>query len=235
MRDHLRSVARPPLDVIFCHGGRSYFNDIAAEEGWLIGARSDTPLYGPCAHHRATMIDWNFTRPDWPRHIDYIREQRPRYATAPDIFDAADLAQTEDQVAAIAEYAQHVIVVPKSSGIIDRIMTWPRAILGYSVPTVYGGTEVPLWEFADHPVHLLGGSPAQQVKLSQYLRVISVDCKMHLRAANYGKYYNDQLLNTLISEDEKQDETGLRACFRISSRNIIQNWRRTYVVNNPRD
>ena len=35
--------------------------------------------------------------------------------------------------------------------------------LGYSVPTKFGGTEVPLWEFGQRPVHLLGGGCVSEI------------------------------------------------------------------------
>ena len=74
-----------------------------------------------------------------------------------------------------------MIIIPKVVGGIAKL---PRTIggaairLGYSVPTAHGGTEVPAWEFGDWPVHLLGGSPQQQMKLACYLNVTSVDGNM---------------------------------------------------------
>jgi GNAT superfamily N-acetyltransferase len=47
--------------------------------------------------------------------------------------------------------------------------------LGYSVPTSFAGTEVPVWEFSRWPIHLLGGSPSNQLKLARYLDVRSAD------------------------------------------------------------
>lgn len=72
----------------------------------------------------------------------------------------------------------------------------PRSIggkpirLGYSVPTKFSGTPVPLWEFKGWPVHLLGGSPKTQFRLAYYLDVVSVDGNMHsLMATKYCAYF----------------------------------------------
>jgi hypothetical protein len=93
--------------------------------------------------------------------------------------------ETDDQFNEVMEWAEEaiehierVVIIPKVIGIIPRI---PRriggadVILGYSVPTRYAGTPVPLWEFGRRPVHLLGGSPKKQMYLCHYLNVVSVD------------------------------------------------------------
>ena len=67
-----------------------------------------------------------------------------------------------------AQYAESVVIIPKVSGVIDRLprrIGKARIVLGYSVPTRYGGTNVPLWEFNGWPIHLLGGSPEMQFAL----------------------------------------------------------------------
>jgi hypothetical protein len=67
-------------------------------------------------------------------------------------------------------------------------------VLGYSVPTRYGGTPLPLWTFAGWPVHLLGGSPHRQMEYWRYLtpiaEVVSVDGNMaNLMATRYCQYW----------------------------------------------
>lgn len=208
---------------------------IAADEGWLLGARSDNTLRGKNKHYIPVMIDWNFTEPNWGRHMTYIKRHRPKYATAPDVYTQADLARTKDHVAEIAEYAENVIVVPKVTGIIDEVMTWPKAMLGYSVPTKYGATDVPIWEFERHPVHLLGGGPKAQLDLARMMNVVSMDCKAHFRAAAFGRYYDDRMRSILVTDDHKKEDTGMRIAFRLSCRYIIEAWRAEYLVNPSRN
>lgn len=52
----------------------------------------------------------------------------------------------------------------------------------YLVPTKYGGSSVPLWEFAGWPVHLLGGSPQRQMHVWRHLA-----CVAHIVSAD-GNY-----------------------------------------------
>lgn len=78
----------------------------------------------------------------------------------------------------IAPFVSVIVIIPKVPGEVHRL---PRDVggkqvrLGYSVPTTYGGTEVPLYEFAGWPVHLLGGDPARQMALARVLDVRSAD------------------------------------------------------------
>jgi GNAT superfamily N-acetyltransferase len=88
---------------------------------------------------------------------------------------------------AAAEYvAETIILIPKVMGGIDRL---PRQIggrevrLGYSVPTKFGATGIPAWEFAGWPVHLLGGSPHRQHDLTRYMDVRSVDGNYAMKLA----------------------------------------------------
>jgi len=43
------------------------------------------------------------------------------------------------------------------------------------VPTAHGSTDVPVSEFDGWPVHLLGGSPHAQHRLTHYLHAVSAD------------------------------------------------------------
>ena len=62
--------------------------------------------------------------------------------------------------------------------------------LGYSVPTAYGGTDVPLSEFGRRPVHLLGGSPEKQLELARMMNVRSADQNYCARlAVDFCKYW----------------------------------------------
>jgi len=81
---------------------------------------------------------------------------------------------------------QRLVLIPKVPGLVrvipERIGS-TEILLGYSVPTRYGGSPIGLWELGRRPVHLLGGSPQRQLELSQYLNVVSVDGNMaHLQA-----------------------------------------------------
>jgi hypothetical protein len=116
-----------------------------------------------------------------------LAAHKPRLAT---VLDLERPDQLEEVLSWAEEATQHVseavIVIPKYSGAIAEL---PRAIrgtpvrLGYSVPTKFAGTAVPIWEFQGWPVHLLGGAPHTQHALWLYMDVVSVDCNYHLKMA----------------------------------------------------
>ncbi len=164
--------------LIWCQGGNPASARIAVAAGFWYGFRSDSNHYadelGPVA-----LLDshWEEGRVDWSRHLDVCARLRPALATAPDTLSLDDLDRTLRQAGEIAAYA-NPLIVPKCEGMIRRL---PREIngrpvtLGYSVPTSYGGSELPLWDYTGWPVHLLGGSPRRQAEVCRYLDVVSAD------------------------------------------------------------
>lgn len=164
--------------MIWCQGGNPASSRIAISAGWWYGFRSDSNHYadefGP-----VSLLDshWEADRVDWPRHLAVAAEVRPWLATVPDTMSLAELGRTLSQAEEIARFAVPLIV-PKCSGLVDLLpdaVGGKPIVLGYSVPTGYGGTEVPCWEFSGRPVHLLGGSARAQAELCGYLDVVSAD------------------------------------------------------------
>lgn len=137
------------------------------------------------------MVDLDWKAPDLERHAAAVREHRPLLAVAPDVLDVSDLPATLRYAERLAQDAAHVIVVPKCGGVIERLPREPWLVLGYSVPTRYGGADgVLVWEFSGWPVHLLGGSPQAQLNLAAYVDVFSADGNAHQRAASHGVYWS---------------------------------------------
>ena len=62
-------------------------------------------------------------------------------------------------------------------------------VLGYSVPSKYGKTEIPPENFGQREVHLLGGRPDVQRELAKKMNVISLDCNRFTLDAGYGDYF----------------------------------------------
>ena len=133
-----------------------------------------------------------------------------------------------------AQFVNVVMIIPKVFGIIPLL---PRRInnaeirLGYSVPTSHGGTEVPVWEFDGWPVHLLGGSPHAQMRLTHYLRVASVDGNMaNKMATNRGHFWCNGNAKAKDRFWPKLSETGWYGqdapyeAFRRSCENIMLAW-----------
>jgi hypothetical protein len=173
---------------------------LAVKSGWQYGIQS-TGNGGVCAAsgvmaaHKLQFLDNEFRHYDHEMHLAAVAKHRPKYATVADIMSRKQCEQAGieyhsfEQIMTWAEelqeHAENVIVIPK----IDCITDIPASyMLGYSVPSSYGGTPIPPDKFKGRRVHLLGGSPNKQIAYWQALRdeVVSLDNNYLLKIANYG-------------------------------------------------
>lgn len=172
-------------DLIYCAEGNKRLAAIALEHGFLYGCRSSkTPEYPPA------FVDLDYRKPDFARHLRVVQTYRPRYAVAGDAETPAQLVTVLEQAAALAPYCAGVIVVPKAAGLVECIP--PEYVVGLSVPTKFGATQAPYWEYLGRAVHLLGGPPHKQLLLWRYLgrHIRSVDGNSHMMAATrWGKFW----------------------------------------------
>jgi hypothetical protein len=178
-------------ELIYCADGNSRFAQIAIDASFTYGAQLPNTVYFP-----VEFADQNWKAPDRARYMAALAEHKPRMAT---VLDLERPEQLSEVLAWAEEAATHVLeavlIVPKYSGAIANL---PRRIggkevrLAYSVPTKFGGTDVPTWEFASWPIHLLGGSPHRQIYLARQamLNVVSVDGNMAtLMATRYCQFW----------------------------------------------
>lgn len=170
------------IDIIYCAAGNRKFAEIALEHGFKYGAQLPGTVYFP-----PYFADQDWKAPDRERYLAALAEHRPHMATVLDLEREEQLDEVLGWAEEAAQFVEVVILIPKVFGIIERL---PRSIggaqvrLGYSVPTRFGGTEVPVWEFAGWPVHLLGGSPQAQFRLLPYLDVRSADGNYMMKMAS---------------------------------------------------
>jgi hypothetical protein len=225
-------MATPTL--IYCAGGNKRFADIAIAAGFRYGAQLPDTIY-----HPLYFADQNWKRPDRARYFASLAQHRPHLATVLDWEHWDQRAEVLHWAEDAAQHVEHVLIIPKVPG---GITTLPRQIggkpirLGYSVPTRYAATHVPIWEFAGWPIHLLGGSPHKQMEIYRYLPddIISVDGNMINKMATQfntvwmpGTAYgtSNRYWPTLAELDRAM--WGHDACyeaFRRSCHNIIQTW-----------
>lgn len=94
-------------------------------------------------------IDWR--RYDFARHLETTRITRPLMTVARDIENHRDLRRTIDQAFRLLEFARYVVVVPKDPLLESRLNEAIPAefLLGFSVPTRYGGTKLSPSAFRD--------------------------------------------------------------------------------------
>lgn len=165
------------VELIYCADGNKKFAEIAIDAGFLYGAR--LPHKG--LHFPIYFADQDWKTPDRSRYMAELRKHQPQVATVLDCESLEQLPEVLEWAEDAATTVRRVIIIPKASGVIGRLphtIAGAEIVLGYSVPTSYGGTEIGLWEFEGWPVHLLGGSPQSQMRLCHYLRVVSADGNM---------------------------------------------------------
>jgi hypothetical protein len=183
-------MAMPTL--IYCAGNNPTFCRIAVDAGYRYGARLPATTYAP-----VYFADQDYKRPDRQQYMTALARHRPCMATVLDWEEEKQYPEVLSWAEEASQYCQRLIVIPKIPGSIARL---PRQIhgrevvLGYAVPTAYGATCVPLWEFRGWPVHLLGGSPQRQMREWRYLSlcsdVVSADGNMANLQAHRGRYWS---------------------------------------------
>lgn len=170
----LKRGERPLL--IYCAGGGRQFNALAGKWGLLLGAQLPSTVYSPIY-----FADQNFKNPNLDKYVAEIEKHKPKMATILDWDSNSTLDTTMEWANAVSAVLPEdgvLIIIPKLSGtipLIPEFVNGRRVVLGYSVPTKYGGTTVPVNEFGDRPVHLLGGSPQKQLDIAHALNAESLD------------------------------------------------------------
>jgi hypothetical protein len=174
--------------LIYCADGNPAFARAAVEAGWLYGARLPSTVY-----ERVYFADQDWRAPDRAAYMRALALHRPEVAT---VLDWEREEQYDEVMCWAEDAARHVrtvVIIPKLPGELGRIperVGGAGVVLGYSVPTSYGGSPVPLWEFGRRPVHLLGGSPQRQMELAGYLNAVSADGNMAHQQAHRCRYWS---------------------------------------------
>lgn len=176
------------IDLIYCAVGAPRMAEIAIAAGFRYGLRLPDTAYYPIY-----FADQNWRKPDREAYMSALAEHRPALATVLDWEHPEQLPEVLEWAEEAARYVETVIIIPKVQGGIKLL---PRSIggkpvrLGYSVPTRFAGTSLPLWEFTGWPVHLLGGSPHKQMEMARYLDVRSADGNyVHKLAVQLNRYW----------------------------------------------
>jgi len=164
---------------------------LAVRRGWLPGARYSN-LRDIRGFETIGLIDVDWKRYSFKQHLAAVKAVRPLLTVARDVTSLRSVDELFTQIELLRGYAETVIVVPKVRSFVKvkRRFLDIGVILGYSVQTGYGGTRLPLRHFVDSPVHLLGGRPLAQFKLSRALTVTSLDCNSITVDAAFGKYFD---------------------------------------------
>jgi hypothetical protein len=220
---------RPSPELIYCAGGNSRFAQIAIEEGYRYGARLPDTVYAPLY-----FADQKWTAPNRAAYMRALQEHQPFMATVLDWEYKGQLCEILEWAEEATQYVQRIVIVPKVVGgisLLPRRINGKQVVLGYSVSSQYGQTPVPQEEFADWPVHLLGGSPQRQLRewsdLCHIADVISVDGNMAQKMAVWRCcFWSEGKFRPLSSEyDGPWDRQGPYEAFRRSCVNIREAWK----------
>lgn len=220
------------IDVVYCAGGNKKFAKIAIEHGFRYGSQLPWTVYYP-----PWFADQNWKNPNRSAYIEQVTLYKPYMASVLDLERPNQVEEVLGWAEEIAAHVEVVMIIPKYR---EAIRDIPLAIggkpvrLGYSVPTEYGGSGVPLRYFCDWPVHLLGGGPTVQLELSYYLNVASVDGNSMQRNCKSGTVFNGHnwmsLSNYLEYHYAGKDMPYL--AFDISCENIMSMWKLRYARRN---
>ncbi len=190
-----------PIDAIFTIQLSDASAWVASESGFLLGANSSMGILKQPERWRwkfpVRFIDNDYKDYDHAVHREAVMAHRPKYATVRDAMtkeqcaaagiEHFELEQLLDWAYELAEFAEHVIVIPKYD-CLDRIPA--RFMLGYSVLSGYGATPLPLEAFRGRRVHLLGGNWRRQVAYMNMLGtdVVSLDTNWINNKARFGEF-----------------------------------------------
>ena len=190
---------------------------IAMKYGWQPGARY-TNLRDIKRYDRIGFMDIDWKNYSFAKHIAAVKSAHPKLTVARDIIDIQSIETILEEAELLSLYCEKVIIVPKDkklSSIMESLIP-KKFILGYSVPTKYGGTQIPTNCFK-RPVHLLGGRPDVQRRLAYEMEVASFDCNRFTFDAAFGDYFDGEIFRP-------HPTGGYAACIEDSIININTLW-----------
>jgi len=151
-------------------------------------------------------------------------------ATVLDIERPEQLGDALSWAEEAAQFVRRVLLIPKCDvvGKLPRHIGNADVVLAFSVPTRYGGTPLPLWEFAGWPIHLLGGAPHVQMQYALHLQsiadVISVDGNyFQMKATRFCEHW--QAPGRWVADGYTTETDAPYDAFEKSCRNIMSAWR----------
>lgn len=210
------------MRLILCVHGASLLH-LGMKHGWWPGKQ----LPGLVWPERLHFADQDWKKPNRPKYMAALAKHTPHMATVMDWETEEQFDEVMSWAEEASQYVQQVIIIPKVHGGIPRLpkhINGKDVVLGYSVPTLFGGSETMLQEFRGRMVHLLGGSPHKQMQTFLHLApiadVISVDGNMAAKLCFKGLVWQGR---TFVQDTEKHDGHGL-ILFERSCKNIIEAW-----------
>lgn len=191
------------VEIFLCH--RYPFTLFASMIGYSIGTRADQDNSNRVkktieAGVSIDFIDNDFKNPDYEMVIEKAKKYNAEYAVCPDIFNEEDLNDVLKAAQTLDDNGTTPIIVPKTT--FDKSNLDDDWLLGFSVSSDYGGTDVSYDFFRGYKTHLLGGNIKNQeiaydMLTEKDVDVVSLDSNYFFNSSTFGHIVNnaDQILN----------------------------------------
>lgn len=196
--------------------GRPDLTAYAEAHGWLRGCRLDAIAECERAGVSPDFIDIHWDEPDRDTLLAKTIQHEPAYVVAGD-YDGQNYETINEFAGQLRPFAGNVIIVPHEPGEVDRVPEW--AIVGYSTPTEYAGTDAPVWEYRGRDIHILGGTVPQIKTVIDHLGadIVSLDTNTHHRdATRFGEYWTP-------TEPQRKQTPGIEDDIREAYENSVLN------------
>lgn len=166
----------------------------AQRHGWLPGARyTNLRDIRDVAFNRRGFLDINWKRYNFDLHLAAATKTKPALTIAQDVLCITKLKEILAEADELQNHSDFVAIVPKDPRLtlkLDSLIP-SHFLIGYSVPTKYGSTEIPA-SAVNRPVHLLGGRPDVQRRIANECPVVSIDCNRFTLDASFGDYFDGE-------------------------------------------
>ncbi|MFA5377868.1 MAG: GNAT family N-acetyltransferase [Dehalococcoidia bacterium] len=174
--------------VVLCKGNNPTIPAISRAAGMAYGTRNDCK-----PHARIDMLDIHWNNYDWSDYMALVNDKHPTIAMCADYERPEQRRQLYQQIRDLkAAGAIRILACPKFAGAAAHIPSW--VTLAISVDSEYAGFEPAPAELVGRKLHLLGGTPDDQMRcIDKYhqARVISVDGSSFTRWAEFGDVWAD--------------------------------------------
>lgn len=211
----------------FVAHGRKVQNH-AQKHGWLPGARyTNLRDVREVVFNRRGFLDINWKSYNYKLHLAAAKKMKPVLTIAQDVVCITKLKQILKEADELQKHSEFVAIVPKDPRLASKLdsLIPSHFIIGYSVPTKYGSTEIPA-SAVNRPVHLLGGRPDVQRKIANECPVVSIDCNRFTLDASFGDYFDGETFRP-------HPVGGYEKCLDESMVNINNLWKNYIPVSHP--
>jgi len=198
---------------------RVYITHTCYCSGWNIDDVFKNTIFRKAIHTNqrweegVKMLDWDFKKPNWLKHIRKTRDYDFECVMAPDVTSKDNVEFAMRCADKLLKYCDRVVIPIHyyDERLVEYELAFPNALKFNKQAKQRLGF---VGEFAEQVTHILGGSPHAQLKLAKYFpNLKSLDGNLIFWCAvRYGKYWDGKWIksNGLTNEE----------CFKISVNNL---------------